>query len=173
MVRTNSIVSGVTALIVCFGIPCAHAQGRSADLFARKTITIYIGQTPGGTYDLYGRLIARHLGRFLPGEPTVIAENMPGAGTLRAANYVTHVAPKDGTALGLVTEAAALEQALLNPAVQYDARKFNWIGRVATSNTVHLMWHTAKVQSIGDAKRLESSVAGTGAGNPAETTLLS
>jgi tripartite-type tricarboxylate transporter receptor subunit TctC len=153
------------------GIAAARAQ--EAD-FSRKTITIYIGNTAGGTYDLIGRLVTRHLGRFLPGNPTVIAENMPGAGTLRAANFIYSVAPKDGTALGIVTDTVAVEQALLNPAVQFDARRFTWIGRVAASYAVHIIWHTSKVQSIEDAKREEATVAGTGAGNVAETvpTLL-
>jgi tripartite-type tricarboxylate transporter receptor subunit TctC len=142
--------------------------------FSRQTITIYIGNTAGGTYDLMGRLVARHLGHFLPGSPTVVPENMPGAGTLRAANYVYNVAPKNGTALGIVTETIAVEQALRNPAVQFDAGKLSWIGRVAASNAVHIIWHTSKVQSIEDAKRFSATVAGTGAGNVAETvpTLL-
>lgn len=146
--------------------PSAFAQ--KVD-FAHKTITLYIGNTAGGSYDLYGRLVARHLGRFLPGDPVVVAENMPGAGTLKAANYVYSVAPKDGTALGLVTETVALEQALANPAVQFDARRFTWIGRVATSNNIHMQWHTSKVQSVEDAKKFATPVAGTGPGNIAET----
>src|SRR6202047_3118972 len=121
--------------VACLGLQAlgpqaGHAQ--EAD-FSRKTITIYIGNTAGGTYDLIGRLVTRHLGRFLPGNPTVIAENMPGAGTLRAANHIYSVAPKDGTALGIVTDTIAVEQALRNPAVQFDARNFAWIGRVAAS----------------------------------------
>jgi tripartite-type tricarboxylate transporter receptor subunit TctC len=153
------------------GVEAALAQ--QAD-FSRQTITIYIGNTAGGTYDLMGRLVARHLGRSLPGNPTLVPENMPGAGTLRAANYIYNVAPKNGSALGIVTETVAVEQALRNPAVQFDARKFGWIGRVAASNAVHIIWHTAKVQSIEDAKRFTATVAGTGAGNVAETvpTLL-
>src|SRR5207342_3655641 len=102
---------------LCLGVHAGHAQDGD---FAKKTITIYIGNTAGGTYDLMGRLVARHLGRHLQGHPTVIPENMPGAGTLRAANYVTHVAPKNGTALAIVSETLAVEQALKNPAVQYD-----------------------------------------------------
>jgi tripartite-type tricarboxylate transporter receptor subunit TctC len=152
--------------VACLGVDAGRAQ--DAD-FARKTVTIYIGNTAGGTYDLMGRLVARHLGRFLPGSPTVIAENMPGAGSLRAANYIFNVAPKNGTALGIVTDTVAVEQALLNPAVQFDARKLAWIGRVAGSNAVHIMWHTSKVQSVEDAKHFEAAVAGTGAGNAAET----
>ena len=155
----------------CLGVPAAHAQ--EAD-FSRKTITIFIGNTAGGTYDLMGRLVARHLGRFLPGNPTAVPENMPGAGTLRAANHIFNVAPKDGTALGIVSETIAVEQALHNPAVQFDARKLAWIGRVAASNAVYIIWHDSKVHSIEDARRFEATTAGTGTGNLGETipTLL-
>ncbi len=137
--------------------------------FARKTITIAIGYTAGGSYDLYGRMVARHLGKHIPGQPTVIAQNMPGAGSLKAANYIYEVAPKDGTALAVVVELAALEQALANPAVQYDAARFSYIGRVATSNNIFMQWHKAKVQSLEDARRMESSQAGTGPGSIADT----
>ncbi|MGZ3360294.1 MAG: Bug family tripartite tricarboxylate transporter substrate binding protein, partial [Xanthobacteraceae bacterium] len=77
--------------------------------------------------------------------------------------------PKDGTALGIIVESAALEQALANPAVQYDAAKFNYVGRVATSNNIFMQWHTGKVQSLDEAKRTETSLAGTGPGSIAET----
>jgi tripartite-type tricarboxylate transporter receptor subunit TctC len=144
------------------------ARAQNAELFARKTITIYIGNTVGGSYDLYGRMVARFLGRHLPGNPNVVAENMPGAGTIVCANFIYGGAPKDGTALGIVTETLALEQALDNPAVKYDAAKYTWIGRAASSNNIHMMWHTSKVQSIEDAKLYEAPVAGTGPGNIAE-----
>lgn len=145
----------------------AGAQTGDA-LFAGKTITINIGNTPGGSYDLYGRMVARFLGKHLPGNPTVVASNMPGAGTIKAANYIYSVAPKDGTALGIVTETLALEQAVSNPAALFDAAKFNWVGRVASSNNIHMQWHTAKVQSIEDAKKTVSPVAAAGAGNLSE-----
>jgi tripartite-type tricarboxylate transporter receptor subunit TctC len=169
--KLSRLLAAALLPVICAGAtPC---QAQEAD-FSRKTITIYIGNSAGGTYDLMGRLVARHLGHFLPGNPTVVPENMPGAGTLRAANYVYNVAPKDGTALGIVTDTIAVEQALRNPAVQFDARKLVWIGRVAASDAVYGIWHTAKVQSIEDAMHFEATVAGTGAGNVAETvsTLL-
>jgi tripartite-type tricarboxylate transporter receptor subunit TctC len=137
--------------------------------FSHKTVNIVIGYTPGGSYDLYGRLISRHLGKYIPGQPTVVAQNMPGAGSLKAANYVYEVAPKDGTTLGVIVESAALEQAIDNPGVHYDASKFSYIGRVATSDNIFMMWHTAKVQSIADAQHTEATMAGTGPGNIAET----
>jgi tripartite-type tricarboxylate transporter receptor subunit TctC len=145
----------------------APASAAEAD-FSGKTITIVIGNPPGGTFDLIGRLVARHLGAHLPGRPTVIAENMPGAGTFRAASYIAKVAPKDGTALGIVSETLAVEQVLGNPAVQFDAGKLTWIGRVVAGNAVHIMWHTSKVHSIEDAMRFPSTVAGTGTGNVSE-----
>jgi tripartite-type tricarboxylate transporter receptor subunit TctC len=160
-------------MYAAFAVPVLAAPGAGAQpveqFFARKTVTIAIGYTAGGSYDLYGRMVARHLGKHIPGQPAVIAQNMPGAGSLKAANYLYEVAPKDGTALGVVVESAALEQALANPAVQYDAAKFAYIGRVATSNNIFMQWHTARVQSLDDAKRMESSLAGTGPGSIAET----
>jgi tripartite-type tricarboxylate transporter receptor subunit TctC len=161
---TIALLAGV-GLLGLFG-----AVGRAAEpFFAHKTITISIGYTAGGSYDLYGRLVARHIGRHIPGQPTVVAQNMPGAGSLKAANYLYSVAPRDGTALGVVVESIALEQALSNPAAQYDASKFTYIGRLATSNNIFMQWHTSKVQSIEDSKRIESSLAGTGPGSIAET----
>src|SRR5438552_15089434 len=159
---------GTAAALVVILAEAAHAQS-AEPYFARKTITISIGYTAGGSYDLYGRMVARHLGKHIPGQPTVVAQNMPGAGSLKAANYIYEVAPKDGTALGVVVETAALEQALANPAALYDAAKFTWVGRVATSNNIFMQWHTSKVQGIEDSKRFESSLAGTGPGSIAET----
>ena len=145
----RALLAAAAAMLVA---SLAHAQS-AEPFFARKTITIYIGYTAGGSYDLYARLIARHLGKHIPGNPTVVAQNMPGAGSMKAANYVYQVAPKDGTALGVIVESAALEQVLGNSAVQYDAAKFTYVGRVATSNNVFMQWHTSKVQSIADSQK--------------------
>jgi tripartite-type tricarboxylate transporter receptor subunit TctC len=156
----------LAALLLAAGATTASAQ---SEMFAGKTITIYVGYTAGGSYDLYGRLISRHLSAHLPGHPSVVVQNMPGAGSLKAANYLYEVAPRDGTALGVIVESAALEQALGNPAAQYDAAKLTYVGRVATSNNIFMMWHTAKVQSLDDAMRMPSLLAGTGPGSIAET----
>jgi tripartite-type tricarboxylate transporter receptor subunit TctC len=163
------------AVIAAVAIALTFATGHPAQaqpgepFFARKTITISIGYTAGGSYDLYGRLVARHLGKHIPGQPIVVAQNMPGAGSLKAANYIYEVAPRDGTVLGVVVESTALEQALSNPASQYDAAKFTYVGRIATSNNIFMQWHTSKVQSIEDSKKFESSLGGTGPGSIAET----
>jgi tripartite-type tricarboxylate transporter receptor subunit TctC len=172
---TNNVKWMASAIFLAAAAFTPGAQAQSNEgMFARKTVTIYIGNTSGGSYDLYGRVLARYLGKHLPGNPTVVATNMPGAGTLRAANYIYDVAPKDGTAIGIVTETLALEQVTSNPSVQYDAARFNWVGRMASSNNVHIQWHTAKVQSVEEAKTTETAVAAAGAGNISETipTLL-
>jgi tripartite-type tricarboxylate transporter receptor subunit TctC len=167
MLPTAGCAALVAALVAVGAAPLSAQPSEPA--FAGKTITIYVGYTAGGSYDLYGRLVSRHLGQHLPGHPAVVVQNMPGAGSLKAANYLYEVAPRDGTALGVVVESTALEQALANPAAQYDAAKFTYVGRVATSNNIFMMWRGAKVQSIDDAKGTIALMAGTGPGSIAET----
>ena len=164
---TKTITGAARMLLAGVAFAALAAPALAQD-FARKTVTVYIGNTSGGSYDLYGRVVARYFGKHLPGNPTVIATNMPGAGTLRAANYIYEVAPKDGTAIGIVTETLAVEQATGNPAVQFDAAKFNWVGRIASSNNIHFQWNTAKAQSLDDVKKFETPVAAAGAGNMSE-----
>ena len=136
--------------------------------YAGKTINLYIGFAPGGSYDFYGRLVARHMGKHLPGNPTIVVQNMPGAGSLLAANYLYKVAPKDGTALGVSTQTIALEEALKTPGVQYRSTEFNWIGRMTAILEVTLTAPKSKVRTIEDAMRVETPVAGTGPGSPSE-----
>lgn len=156
-------------VVECFVAPASQAAGDPiADFFHGREISIYTGYPPGGGYDIYGRLVARHLGRFIPGNPNVIPQNMPGAGSLKAANYLYNVAPKDGTALGLVAQTVALEQVLGTAGISYDAAKFNWIGRVTTNVEIEILWHAAPVKSIGDAMREETVIGGTGPIAPAE-----
>ena len=168
MARSLTIsVAAVAILAACSA--SAGAQDVAAHYKTHRTINLYIGYAPGGSYDLYARMFARHFGRHVPGEPTVVPSNMPGAGSLQAANYIYAVAPKDGTALGALGETLAMEQALRNPGVKYDATRLTWIGRMASSNNIHLVWHTAKAQSVEDALSHEMTVAGTGPANLAET----
>src|SRR5215813_9543264 len=124
--RLKVVLSAV--LTIALAPVCGHAQ--DAD-FAGKTLTIYVGYGPGGGYDLYGRVFARHFGRHLPGHPNVVVSNMPGAASIRAANYVYDVAPKDGTALGIVAQSIAEEQLLGTTGVSYDVTRLAWIGRLA------------------------------------------
>jgi tripartite-type tricarboxylate transporter receptor subunit TctC len=155
------LLSLVALLTVASAATPVLAQ-EAAPSLAGKTVTIYIGYGPGGGYDLYGRVLSRHLGKYLPGHPTVVVSNMPGAGSVRAANYVYTVAPKDGTALGIVAQSIGEEQLVGTSGVSYDVAKFNWIGRFAANVEVAYVWHEAPVQTIADLKTTEATFAGTG-----------
>lgn len=135
------------------------------DFYRGKTVNVYIGFAPGGSYDFYGRLIARHIGKRLPGEPTAIPQSMPGAGSLRAANFLYAAAPKDGTAIGIVSQTLPLEEALGNPSAKYKAGEFNWIGRVTDVSDVAIAWHTAKAKKAADLLTIETTMANTGPGS--------
>jgi tripartite-type tricarboxylate transporter receptor subunit TctC len=137
----------------CLGAlpPCpAHAQDTD-DFYRGKTITIVIPIGPGGAYDAYARLISRHLGKQLPGNPTFVARNMPGAGGVLASNYVFNVAPQDGTTLTIITSSFANEQLFDNPQIKYDARKFQAIGRLLDTTSVLFFWHTSHIKTLADA----------------------
>jgi tripartite-type tricarboxylate transporter receptor subunit TctC len=147
--------------------PSSHAQSME-QAFRGKTISLYIGFAPGGGYDYYGRQVARFFGKHVPGNPNVVPQNMPGAGSFKAANFIYSVAPKDGTAMGIVTQTVALEEVLGTPGVMYKSAEFNWIGRATAIVEATLVWHTSKAKTIEDAKTNVIPVAGTGSGSPSE-----
>jgi tripartite-type tricarboxylate transporter receptor subunit TctC len=128
-----------------------------------KTITFIIGSAAGGGYDTYSRLIASHIGRHLEGAPPVVAQNMPGAGSIRAANYLYNTARQDGTTIGMLDEALYLNQILGTPELKADATKFNWIGRILANSAVLFARRDAPVQTIEDVfdKELIVSTSGT------------
>ena len=116
------------ALVLASGLVAATAQA-AEDFYAGKQIELIVGSGSGGGYDTYARLLARHLARYLPGHPTIVVQNMPGAGGLRAANYLYNVAPKDGTSIGTFAHDLVLVGLLgRNPNIQFDSRKFIWLG---------------------------------------------
>jgi tripartite-type tricarboxylate transporter receptor subunit TctC len=144
-------------------LDCARAQ--TPDSFFRgKTIDYYVGFSVGGAYDFYARLAARFLGKHIPGNPTVVVQTMTGAGSLQAANFLYWNAPKDGTAIGTVTETLALEEALHTPGVRYKAAEFTWIGRITSSLQVAVSWKNS-AKTVEEAKHVEVAMASTGAGS--------
>jgi tripartite-type tricarboxylate transporter receptor subunit TctC len=158
----------VTAALAFFAA-CAASATESEPFFKGKVINLYVGFAPGGTYDYYSRTMARFIGRHIPGAPTVIVHTMPGAGSFQAANFLYAVAPRDGTALGMITQNAAIEEILRTPGVQYRATEFNWIGRVSGIREVHFTWKSAKAKTIEDATQHETQLAGTGPGSPSDS----
>lgn len=153
-------------VVITFGVLASTLPAQAQGAFEGKKITLYIGTASGGSYDLYGRLVARYLGKYIPGNPTVVPTNMPGAGTLRLANYLFNAAPKDGTAIGIITQTVALEEALGTPEVRFKAASFNYIGRVTSNTEISITRRQAKTKTIDDARKMETIVAGTGAGLP-------
>src|SRR5215813_8628161 len=151
------------ALVLVALVLAGAAVAQDSAEFRGKTLTVVASFEAGGPYDFYSRLIARHLGAHLPGQPAVVVQNMPGAGGLRGANYLYNVAARDGTLLGVVSQTVAVGQVLgTTPGIQYDARKYSWIGRINANVEVLHTWHASGVRGIEDARRREVVVAGTG-----------
>lgn len=139
----------------------AHADP-VADFFRGKTINVLIGVGVGGEYDLQARLVARHIGKHIPGNPTVVAQNMTGAGGLKMLNYLATIAPRDGTHIGMVQNAFPALQAAGMKGVQYDSNQLRWLGTMAAVVETMAVWHTTGVASIEDARKREV-VAGASA----------
>src|SRR5262245_13830508 len=119
MMALRHAACGAPALLIALAVSNACAQA-PADFYRGKSIEIYINVSVGGGYDLYARLVARHLGKHIPGNPTILPKNMEGAGGMRLANWLYNVGPKDGTVIGAVTRATAFEPLLGNKSAQYD-----------------------------------------------------
>jgi tripartite-type tricarboxylate transporter receptor subunit TctC len=148
-------------------------SGAAADDFYQgKTVNFIIGYPIGGGYDTYSRLIAAHLGRHLAGRPGVVPLNMPGAVTIRAANYLYNEAPRDGTVIGMIDQAIALNQILGNSQLRADAARFNWIGRIVSNSAVLYAWHLSPVKKIEDTFARELIVASGGVSSRLNWLLL-
>jgi tripartite-type tricarboxylate transporter receptor subunit TctC len=147
-------------LIVCALAPSASAQ----EFFKGKTITIVIGSGPAGSYDNFGRLAARHIGRFIPGSPNVVSQNMPGAGSIQTANYIYNIGPKDGTALGLMSPSTTVMQTF--PGARYDPARLRWIGRINSNTNVTFVRSDSPIKSIEDAKTHEIKLGATAPSSP-------
>lgn len=156
---------GLAALVAMlaaalFALPASAAS--VADFYKDKRITFVISSGAGGGYDAYGRTLARHMGKHIPGNPGFVPQNMPGAGGIRAANYLYNVAPKDGTVFGGVHRGIPMEPLFGNEKAQYDPSKFNWLGSLNNEVSVCVSWGTAPVKTIREAMEKELIVGGSG-----------
>ena len=143
------------------------------DFYKGRTLSVYIASGPGGGYDAYGRLLARHLANHIPGTPHLIIENMPGASGLTGTNWMYNVAPKDGTVMGSTYNTLLTEPLFGNTRARYDPLKFEWIGSITTQYNSCTVWHTSPIKTIEDAMKTEVKVSTTGmTGNSAETPLM-
>jgi tripartite-type tricarboxylate transporter receptor subunit TctC len=149
------------ALLLALLSAATPAIAQQGERFPRE-ITLYVGTEPGGGYDLNARMVARHMPRHLPGTPTIIVQNMPGAGGLKLANYLYAVAPRDGSAFGIVGPTVLLDPLLGGQAGQFEAQKFTLIGSSANEVSTCIAWHSAKVHSMDELMTDELVVAATG-----------
>ena len=166
------------AALAALALSCAFAPAGSgaradaiADFYKGRTITLYVGSSAGGAYDIYARFLAKYLPQFMPGNPTVVVADMPGAGSRTAAGFVANVAPHDGTALGVIDQALPLQQAL-GETLQFDTGKLNWIGNMVEAPNVVLTWTASGVTSVDDAKRAEVPLGGAESGSSQQAKLM-
>ncbi len=152
---------GCTALAASAG-----AQDAGGSFFKGKTLEMIVSSGVGGGQDANARLIARHWTRHIPGASTMVVKNMPGAGHLRAANFMANQAPKDGTVVAALVPSFLMAQVLkTSKGIQFNASDFNWIGASAVNNSTFYVWSTSPVKSMEDAKRHETLMGATGAGS--------
>jgi tripartite-type tricarboxylate transporter receptor subunit TctC len=157
--------ASIAAMIATMSVsPQAAAQSPAA-FYKGKQIDLVIGYPPAGSNDVYSRLLARHLGKHIPGNPTIVPQNKPGAGSFVALGYVYNVAPKDGTVIAIGSPTAPLDEKLGNPGAKFKAAQFNWIGRIDSLINIVFLWHTSPVKSVADAQRIEAKLSGTGVGS--------
>jgi tripartite-type tricarboxylate transporter receptor subunit TctC len=157
------ILAGVAATLLAIA-PIATVLAQSpADFYKGRNVELYIGYSVGGAYDLYSRVLARHMGKKIPGGPTLVPKNMEGAGSLRLANWLYRVAPKDGTAFGTIGRGIAFDPLLLGKGDQFDAVKFNWLGSANNEVSVCVAIKGSGIEKFEDLYTKELTVGGTGA----------
>ena len=137
----------------------SHADA-VADFYKGKDLRMIVSTTAGTGYDTYARAVARHLPRHMPGNPSIIVQNMPGAGGIAAANHIYSVAPPDGTVFGMIQNTVPFEPLIENAAARFDPMKMNWLGTPATEVGLYIVYHTAKVKTLRDAQ-MHETIAGT------------
>src|SRR6187401_704381 len=150
----------IAAAALTVAVLPGHAQS-VADFYKGKTIDLYIGYSVGGAYDLYARQLARHMGKHIPGNPTILPKNMEGAGSLRLANWLYNVGAKDGTTFGIIGRGTGFDPLLGNKAAQFDATKSTWIGSANNEVSICVAWNTSAIKTFEDMQTKELIVGGT------------
>jgi len=153
--RPTVLVLALTSMMLALTTAQRAHADVIADFYRGKQLSPVIGTSAGNDYDFRGRLIARHMGRHIPGEPTLVPRNMPGAGGVNAANWLASIAPRDGTTLHMIMTNMMGAQAVGTHGVQFDTRKFRWIGNTTSSPNVTNSWHTTGITKIDQVKTRE------------------
>jgi tripartite-type tricarboxylate transporter receptor subunit TctC len=162
MHSAHIVTKAVGAVVALFALGAFAAADGVEDFYKSKNVSLIIGYSAGGGYDAYARLLARYFGKHIPSDPTIVPQQMTGAGSLRAANYIFSVAPKDGSVIGTFSRSMGISP-LINKA-DFDSRKFTWLGSITDDNTVCLTWHTSPIKTWADFVSKPSKLGGEGAG---------
>jgi tripartite-type tricarboxylate transporter receptor subunit TctC len=163
VIRRASLAA-ISAAVIAGAASQAPAQ-TPEQFYKGKSLDFVIGYPPGGSNDTFGRLVARHLGKYIPGKPNIIPKNTPGAGSFLAVNQIFNVAPKDGSVIGIGAPTLALDEKLGTQGVRFKTAEMSWIGRVDSLINIVFMWKTSPVKTFADATKIESTLSGTGAGS--------
>ena len=152
------------ALALALPAASALAQDSVADFYRGKQVFLRIGSAPGSGYDIAGRLVGAHIGKHIPGNPQVIIQNVPGAGSLTLTNQLYNTAPRDGTVIGAITNGMPTAPILSPDTARFDLQKFGWIGSSAPETIMVMLWHTSPTKTIDDLYKRETVVGGVAHG---------
>jgi tripartite-type tricarboxylate transporter receptor subunit TctC len=166
MTRARLLRALIVAALAAGAVDSATAQPAAAPFPSGRQVSIHVGATPGGGNDNVMRLIARHIGKYLPGNPSVVARNTPGAGGRRLAGLIANTAPRDGTEFAQLHRGIVVEQLLGDTPLPFKLQDFTWLGSPTSTTDTCIVWHTARVQSVEDLMTHELVVAGSGNDGP-------
>jgi tripartite-type tricarboxylate transporter receptor subunit TctC len=159
--RHKTVLAAIA--VVAMSMPSGARSAGVEEFYKGRTVSLIIGYSAGSGYDIYARVLARFIGKYIPGNPSIVSQNMPGAGSLKAAMYVHGVAPKDGSVIATIGRSAPIEP-LLGDA-QFDGRSFTWLGSIASNSSLCTSWHTTAIKSWQDAMTKPFALAGEGSGS--------
>jgi len=167
MSRPQRILAAAIALLLALSAASAARADAVADFYKGKTINVVVGYGPGGGYDVYTRLLVRHMPRYVPGNPAMVVQNMPGAGSLRAANFIGNAASRDGLTLGVIGAPAALEPLFGNNDAKFETSGFGWLGNMIRDTAACGTWHNSGIKSLDQIINAKTEVVfgASGAGS--------
>ena len=157
-----ALISMVAASLQCVGAPSAKAQSVE-DVYRGKTVSMVVSSSPGGGYDALSRTLARHLGKHIPGNPTVVVRNMPGAGGIVATSFINKIAPRDGLTIAGVQNNTPFEPLFGTKEADYDPTKMTWLGTPSVETGLLIVWHASPIMTLADAQKMEMTAGASGA----------
>lgn len=170
MLNRRNLGAALSAVLLTALLAAPTRAETVADFYKGRTISLVIGYSVGGGYDLYARLLAQHLGAHIPGNPTIVPQNLPGAGSLKAANYLYAVAPKDGSVIG--TFGRGMGMAPLLGEAHYDGTRFTWLGSITSDVSLCISWKTSPIKSWHDMMTKPFTAGGEGSGSDPDVFAL-